>query len=218
MTFSGAVLLSDINFGGANGIYSWGTGAATAIDNNGNGLAGGLSGLGLYLDIGITQTYQTVPGSWSFSEINVGTCNAAAINNSAAGPPGPGTPATGSVVEGVVNGAGLPLLVAGCGNPAVPWTLGAGPFGAVGIGTATNLTSYGQFYFNPGGVAGNQIVTLPWGDDFPDPSYDSGLFPTLSQLQADTSLTNDSIPEPATGGLIAGGLGILALLTRRRRA
>lgn len=206
MTFTGTVATVDRRVGAVNAVYSWGTGVAT--DNNGNGVGG-------YLDIGITQSYQTLPGFWGFSEINIGQCNAGGVlNSNIAGPIGPGS-ASGSLVEGVVNGAGLPTLAGSCG--ATPWALGAGPFAAVNITGLTNLTALGQFFFNAGLNPGlNQAITLPWGDDFPDPSFYSGGFPTLNQLTSDPTLT-DVTPEPATCALFGGALCLLGLVRRRRK-
>lgn len=207
MTFTGTVLTVDRRVGASNAIYSWGTGVAT--DNFGGGAGG-------YLDIGITQSYQTLAGNWAFGEINIGQCNAGGVlNSNIAGPIGPGS-ASGSLVEGVVNGAGLPTLAASCGG-ANPWTLGAGPFAPVAIAAVTNLTSYGQFFFNSGAnPALNQAITLPWGDDFPDPSLYGGGFPTLNQLTSDSTLT-EVTPEPATYALFGGALCVFAWVRRRRK-
>jgi hypothetical protein len=209
VTFTGAVLVVDVLVGGVNGIYSWGTGVAQ--DNTG-------AGVGDYLDIGITQSYATVAANnWAFGEINVGSCNAGGVlNSNVNGVPGPGS-ASGSAVEGVVNNAGLAVLTASCGGTN-PWVLASGPYGPATVGVVTALTTYGQFYFNNGANGGlNQAISLPWGADFPDPTYDSGLFPTVAQLEADNSLT-DLTPEPGTATLLCGGIGIAALLLRRRRS
>jgi hypothetical protein len=191
--------------GNVNAIYSWGTGVAT--DNNGNGVGG-------FLDIGITQGYQTLAGNWQFGEINIGSCNAGGVlNSNLGGPIGPGS-ASGSLVQGVVNGAGLPTLAASCGG-ANPWALGAGPFAAVNITNLINLTALGQFFFNAGANPGlNQAITLPWGADFPDPSLYGGGFPTISQLVSDPTMT-DVTPEPTTFALFGGALCVLGLVRRR---
>lgn len=205
MTFTGTVLTVDRRVGNVNAIYSWGTGVAT--DNFGAGAGG-------YLDIGISQTYQTLAGLWGFSEINIGSCNAGGVlNSNVNGAIGPGS-ASGSLVEGVVNGAGLPILAASCGG-VNPWVLGAGPFAGVNITNSTNLTSYGQFFFNAGANPGlNQAITLPWGDDFPDPNSYGGGFPTLNQLTSDSTMT-DVTPEPATYALFGGALFLFAMVRRR---
>jgi hypothetical protein len=159
---------------GGQYIYSWGTGVATDFAP---------LGTGLYLDVTISQNYITVPGLWGFSELNVGTCNATAALN-----------ASTSLVQGSVNGALLPVL-GQVGDCAIaPFAYGSGPFGK-NVGLVTNMTAAAQFFFAPG-VGGNQQITLPWGDDFPDPTI--------------------NFNEPATITMLAGALSVIAFRLRRR--
>ena len=206
MSFTGSVLAVNRRVGNINAIYEWGTGVAT---NDGGSDFG-------WLDVAITQTFQTLPGFWQFSEINIGSCNnGAVLNSNINGAVGPGS-ASGSSVQGVVNGAGLPVLNASCGGQN-PWNLGAGPFQGVNITTSTNLTSLGQFFFNAGLNPGlNQAISLPWGDDFPDPSFYNGAFPTIDQLINDPTMTSVT-PEPGTCALFGAALIGLAAIRRRRR-
>jgi hypothetical protein len=192
MSFNGTVAVAD---SAGKFIYSWGTGTATA---------GGL-GIGLYLDVGITQNYVTAPGGWGISEMNVGTCNATAAAN-----------ASTSLLQGAVNGVALPVLGA-IGDCAIaPFAYGAGPF-AFTLGLNTNLTAAAQFFFAPG-LAGVQTITLPWGDDFPDPTINFNDPNDPLNFITPSDLPNnflDAAPEPATFGLVGGILGMAAMVRRR---
>jgi hypothetical protein len=162
------------------------------------------TGVAEFLDIGITQSYVTQPGNWGFSEMNVGGCNAA------------------------TTAAGRQFGRAGCcqrcgaantwrswglrGRCFFPW----GPTIRVRVGGITNLTAVAQFAFLPSG--GIQAITLPWGDDFPDPTLNFGdpnnpfNFITPADIPADFL---DAAPEPATFALVGGILGMAALVRRR---
>ncbi|MEP6962162.1 MAG: hypothetical protein ABI995_08790, partial [Acidobacteriota bacterium] len=101
-------------------IYLWGGGVGTSK-----------LGIGpLWLDVQLSQTYVTVPGNWSFSEFNNGSCNAAA------------TAAGDNVLATMaINGATpLPVMNGVCS----PFSVAGGPVG-VGLGTVTTLTALAQF-------------------------------------------------------------------------
>ena len=97
------------------------------------------------------------------------------------------------------------------------WTAGAGG------GGLTNLTATDVMQFN-GIVLGGAQITLPWGDDIPDPAFTQlnsdidGDSPSavIADMQA-LGLTQQ-VPEPATLALFGGGLLGLGVLRRRRRA
>ena len=175
--FSGTMLAVDSQ---GKFIYLWGGGVGTDK-----------TGAQMWLDVQLSQSYQTVAGNWSFSEFNSGACNAAA------------TAAADRVVATLaINGATpLPVMDAACS----PFNKTGGPVG-VAVGNITNLTGLAQFVFNAG--AANQQVNLPWGEDFPDPSIT--IFPDPDHLPA--GFTEQS-PEPAT--LLLMGAGLLALGLRR---
>ena len=198
VTFNGTIVAADR---AATFIYLWGTGTATA----------NVAAAGLYFDIAVGQNYITQPGLWGFSEINRGTCNA---NASAA--------ASTSLMQGIVNGGALPVIGA-IGDCAIaPFGYGAGPFPFLG-GGVTNMTETAQFFFAPGLYP--QSITLPWGDDFPDPTLNFNDPNNPDNFITDTDVpagfTDVSTPEPATFGLLGGalfGLGLFGRYRRRRSA
>ena len=200
MNFTGNVVVAD---SGGQYIYSWGTGTATAFDPLLNGASGGI---GFFLDVTISQNYITVPGLWGFSEMNVGNCNATASLNGST-----------SLVQGVVNGAALPVLgvVGDCAG--APFAFGSGPW-LQNVGLVTNMTAAAQFYFAPG-LAGAQQITLPWGDDFPDPTINFNdpnnpqNFITLNDIPAGFV---DQTPEPGTLTMLGGALCLIGLGFRKR--
>jgi hypothetical protein len=182
--FSGEVLVADV---AGKYITSWGEGTASS----------GALGLGDYLDVTISQNYVTAPGPWSFDELNSGTCNG---NASLA--------ASTSLVEGTVNGAGLPVLGA-IGDCAIaPFVYGAGPYGKT-VGAVTNMTAAAQFYFSPVGGLAPQAITLPWGNDIPDPNVTGGII-TPSNIPVGVL----PVPEPGDLGFL-GVLPIAVALWRR---
>jgi len=191
MSFSGTVVAADA---GAKFIYLWGTGTASTV----------AAPAGDYLDVTITQSYLTVPGPWGFSEIDVGTCNAVAQAN-----------ASTSEMVGVVNGAALPVLGAAGDCANAPFAFAAGP-GFTLVPAITTMTAAAQFFF-AGGAAG-QTITLPWGDDFPDPTINFNdpnnpfNFITNTDIPAGFTLA----PEPAMSGLFGGGLLVAVSVWRRR--
>ena len=194
MNFSGTIVAAD---SAGKYIYSWGTGTATDFDP---------FGTGLYLDVTISQNYITAPGLWGFSELNVGTCNATAAVN-----------ASTSLVQGAVNGALLPVL-GQIGDCAIaPFAYGAGPY-AKNVGLVTNMTAAAQFFFAPG-LAGNQQITLPWGNDFPDPSINFNDPNNPQNFITNTDIPAgfiDQNPEPGTLAMVLGALSAAALRFRRR--
>jgi len=197
VTFNGVMMATDIQGGW---IYNWGSGTATDVS-----LAPPPGGF--FLDVAFQQTYVTVPGGAVFNDMIQGTCNGGPFAN------------TGVVVQGIVNSTGLSVLGPfACG--------GALPFAGVGIpvggtvGLFTTLTGVAQFFFDSNGALG-QSITLPWGDDFPDPAFDFNdpnnplnEF-TPQNVGADAALAN--IPEPGSVSLIGGALLLAGLSFRARK-
>ena len=195
-SFNGTFVTAD---SGGKYIYAWGTGTATANA----GMAG------LYLDVSFRQNYVTVPGSWSFSEMLNATCDANAQ----------GPPASAIGFQGQVNGANLSVLGSpgDCAGGGI--IAGAGPFGKR-VGSVTTMLAGAQFFFAPGG-AFQQTITLPFGDDFPNPSINFN-----DPNNPDNFITNVDIPqgfteqantpEPSYVVLLVGGMFGLALLRMRR--
>jgi hypothetical protein len=184
----------------------WGTGTATANA----GMAGD------YLDLSIRQNYVTAPGLWSFSEILSGTCDANAAGN----------PATVGL-QGQVNGNNLAALGALGDCAGTPFTYSAVPAGLVTVGSVTQMIAGVQYFFPAGGGAAfPESITLPFGDDFPNPSITfndpNNPFNFVTNTDIPISLTQQSnAPEPDT--LALTGLGALALAAAglrgsRRRA
>jgi hypothetical protein len=211
VNFTGTVVVADV---AGQFIYSWGTGTATAFDVSGTGggnpLAGGtggaFDGIGLYLNVTISQSYLTVPGPWGFDELNVGDCNATARANGST-----------SLVQGVVNGTPLPVVGLPGDCAIAPFGFYAGVFPGI-TGPVTTLTSAAQFYFAPG-AAGNQTITLPWGADFPDPTIDFGDPNNPHNFFTDSDLGSliDAAPEPGSFVLMGGALSAVGLILRRKK-
>jgi hypothetical protein len=160
--------------------------------------------INLYLDVAVSQNYVTAPGVWSFGELNVGSCNAAA-----------GAAGSTSTVLGLVNGAPMAPLTGLCPGP---FAVGSGPYVA-GLGLVTNLSAAAQFVFGPS--AGIQAITLPWGDDLP---FDQTNFDFNSINNGFITPDNipggfqDAAPEPASFSLMGGALCIAGFCLRRRKA
>jgi len=193
VTFSGTMMATDV---GGQWVYLWGSGTAT--DRLGGALV---------LDVAFTESYVTVPGIWTFNDMIQGGCG----GGWAAG--------TGAIAQGVVNATGLSVLPGNCTafNPFV--SIGTPVTGTLGL--FTTLTGAAQFVFTAGSAAGS-TVTLPWGDDFPDPAItfnDLNNPINLIDPSNDSGLgLNQATPEPATLVLMGGALIALGLTRRRKRA
>ena len=162
------------------------------------------------IDIAISQNYQTQPGVWTFSGFNVGSCNAAAT-------------ADGDGVTSLpyVNGSSLGGPVA---SQCSPFAQSFGPQVRT-VGGVTNLTAAAIFGFNGG--AEPQAITLPWGDDFPDPALSNLIVDSSttlasfeSALQTDGFQMVSGAPEPATWTLMLLGVALVggALRAARRKS
>ncbi len=196
-TFNGTFVTADA---GGKFIYAWGTGTAT----------GNAGMAGLYLDVSIRQRYVTVPGLWGFSEMLNANCDA---NAQAA--------ASSIGFQGQVNGANLPVLgtpgdCAGGGGAVVA---SAGPFSKT-VGGITTMIAGAQFLFAAGGFP--QQITLPFGDDFPDPSINfndpNNPLNFITNTEIPTGFTKDAnVPEPRYLAVMGVGICVMALLRIRRR-
>jgi len=194
-SFTGTFVTADA---GGKFIYAWGTGTATATAAMSN----------LYLDVSFRQNYVTVPGLWSFGEMLNANCDANAVADSSS-----------IGFQGQVNGANLPALgpPGDCANTNI--VASAGPF-AKTVGTVTQMLAGAQFFFPAGGNF-NQSITLPFGDDFPDPSINfndpnNPLNFITNQDIPDGFIQDTNTPEPAYAGLLAAGMLCMWLARRRR--
>jgi hypothetical protein len=158
------------------------------------------------VDIAISQNYATIPGLWTFKGFNIGACNAAATGA------GDGVTSLPYVNNIAMGGA--------VSSPCSPFAQGFGPK-AQAVGAITNLTAAAIFGFN-GGAAEPQVITLPWGDDIPNPDFtnlDVGPTTTLSEFE--DALKSDGlvaeVPEPMAWALLLAGLGLAGFMLRRRQ-
>jgi hypothetical protein len=158
------------------------------------------------IDIAISQTYRTLSGKWTFSGFNIGSCNAAAT-------------ADGDGVTSLpyVNGVKLGAPVS---SPCSPFAQGFGPKQQL-VGPYTTLTAAAIFGFNGGGA---QLITLPWGDDFPDPDLSNlnvdsttTLSSYESALQSDGLSMGGPVPEPAIWAIMLVGIFGMGAAMRGRR-
>jgi hypothetical protein len=199
-TFTGTFVTAD---SAGKYIYAWGTGVAT----------GNAAVAGDYLDVSFRQNYATVPGLWSFSEMLSGSCDA----NAMAAPASVG-------FQGQVNGANLSVIGPPNDCAASPFTYSAGPF-LKSVGRVTQLLGGVQYFFPVGGNY-PETITLPFGDDFPDPSINfndpNNPFNFITNTDIPQGFTQQpNVPEPSTLGyvLLAGCcLGASGRYRRPRQA
>jgi hypothetical protein len=195
-SFNGTFVTADA---GGKFIYAWGTGTATATAAMSN----------LYLDVSFRQNYVTVPGVWSFGEMLNANCDANAMADSSS-----------IGFQGQVNGSNLPTLGAVGDCAAGNIVAGAGPF-TKSVGSVTQMLAGAQFFFPAGGNF-NQSITLPFGDDFPDPtiSFNDTNNPLnfITNQDIPDGFTQDAnVPEPTYVVLLAAG-GLWLVRARSRRA
>jgi hypothetical protein len=187
VTFTGTMLATDV---AGQWIYDWGDGTATD-----------LLGLPLILDVSFQQTYATLAGGATFNDMIAGGCAGGAGANS------------GAIGQGIVNATGLSVLTGNCSN-ANPFTVFGTPFSGT-IGGLTTLTAAAQFVFTGGSAVGSSI-TLPWGDDFPDPDIVGDAQGFIDPGNIPITFT-DAAPEPGTLFLAGGSLCLAGLLRRLKR-
>jgi hypothetical protein len=184
--FTGTFVTAD---SGGKFIYAWGTGTATS----------NAASAGNYLDVSIRQKYRTVSGPWTFGESLNANCDAAAQGANAS-----------IAAQGQVNGSNLPVLGApgDCGLNG--GSIVAGATGSKSVGTVTTMLIGASFQF----PAVGETITLPFGDDFPNPDINNGDFITNTTIPP--GFTQDqNTPEPSTLALIGAAIFGMALLRRR---
>jgi hypothetical protein len=187
--FSGTFLTAD---SGGKYIYAWGTGTATADANN----------TGLYLDVSFRQNYVTQSGSWTFGESLNANCNAAAQGDNAS-----------IAAQGQVNGNNLAVLGApnDCGLNGGSVVASAGGY-SLRVGRVTQMLG-GVSYLLP---AAGDTITMPFGDDFPNPDIDGGNFFTPGNIPAGFTEVQNT-PEPSTLALLGFGICAMAFFRIRRK-
>jgi hypothetical protein len=112
-----------------------------------------------------------------------------------------------------VNATGLSVLTGNCSN-ANPFTVFGSPVSGT-IGGLTTLTAAAQFVFTAGTTVGSSI-TLPWGDDFPDPDIAGDTQGFIDPGNIPIGFA-DAAPEPGTLFLAGGSLCLAGLLRRLKR-
>jgi hypothetical protein len=188
-------------------IYLYGQGVA----------AGNNAAFPVFLNVAITQNYLTTIAGGTFVGIDGGFCNAAAAGSSQTGFPF------------VIGTLMAPNAGSTTACPAFLQTFGPQAFG---LGAVTNLTAVASFNM---GVGAGQLITLPWGDDFPDPALTDlnalfglnltappppGSDPSVATIEATLNRLGftQQVPEPTTLLLFSAGCMGLAALRRRKRA
>jgi hypothetical protein len=200
-TFSATYVTADV---GGKWIYLWGTATVTVNQN----LAAKAAQLGiqnLYIDVALRQDYVTTPGLWTFNEGLSGSCDANAIAGNAT-----------VAFQGQINGFNMPVI-------AVPNICALSPFSLVPasptlqtVGGITQLIGGVEYSFPANGNY-PETITLPFGDEFPDPAINFN-----DPNNPDNFITNTDIPpgltlvaitpEPSTWTLLGSGIATLALL------
>jgi len=175
---------------GGKFIYAWGTGQAVA-----NALDAGN-----YLDVSMRQTYVTAPGTWTFGESLNANCDAASQAD-----------ASSIAAQGQVNGNNMAVLGApgDCGQNNGSVIASSGGY-LLNVGTRTQMLAGVSFKL---GAVGDTI-TLPFGDDFPNPDINNGDFITNTTIPTDFT-AQDNTPEPSTLAVMCAGLCAMALLRKR---
>jgi len=175
---------------GGKFIYAWGTGTAVA----------NAADAGLYLDVSMRQTYVTQSGKWTFGESLNANCNAAAQGD-----------ASSIAAQGQVIGTNLAVLGApgDCGNNGGNVVASSNGYQFT-LGTRSQMLAGVSFQL---GAVGDTI-TLPFGDDFPNPDINNGDFITNTSIPAGFTQQVNT-PEPSTLAVLCPGLCAMALLRKR---
>lgn len=186
-TAAGNIFVADI---AGKYIYLFGDGVTT--DNT-----GGLLGTS-YFNLGITQIYRTFGATGPFGGFDIGFCDAAA------------TP--GSRNRGFFSVSGVGLTAdAGNSTACSPFAEKFGPNVVHEGAITTSMRAVDSSIYKPG--VNGQAMTLPWGDDFPDPlafALNNDILSDASVATIEADFANlgltQQVPEPSTLLLLGGGL------------